>query len=152
MRDQLEGPEHWLATPGAFRKIGSLAPRLVKTGLIGGPYENAFGDRFIGGPALSRIHRPRRGRWRKASPLNRVLGTQSLKSDRTKGGIDMLRSSTTEQLIKNAPTPEEVRQRAYQIHIERGGFHGCDMDDLLQAERELQEKYNKYSGVVTRKK
>jgi hypothetical protein len=22
-----------------------------------------------------------------------------------------------------------------------GGFYGCDMDDLLQAERELQKKY-----------
>ena len=63
----------------------------------------------------------------------------------------MLRSSTTEQVIKNVPTPEEIRKRAYEIHIERGGFHGCDMDDLLQAERELQEKYNKNSGAVTRK-
>jgi hypothetical protein len=63
----------------------------------------------------------------------------------------MLRSSTTEQVIKNVPTPEEIRQRAYEIHIERGGFYGCDMDDLLQAERELQEKYNKNSGAVTRK-
>jgi hypothetical protein len=69
----------------------------------------------------------------------------------SKRRIDMLRSSTTEQVIKNVPTPEEIRQRAYEIHIERGGFYGCDMDDLLQAERELQEKYNKNSGAVTRK-
>ena len=53
----------------------------------------------------------------------------------------MLRSSTAEQQIQNAPTPEEIRQRAFEIHIERGGFYGCDMDDLLQAERELQKKY-----------
>ena len=53
----------------------------------------------------------------------------------------MLRSSTAEDQIKNAPTPEEIRLRAYEIHIERGGLYGCDMDDLLQAERELQEKY-----------
>lgn len=39
----------------------------------------------------------------------------------------------------NVPTPEEIRQRAYEIHIERGGIHGCDLDDWLQAERELQE-------------
>src|SRR4029077_2351173 len=78
MRDQLVGPEHWLATPGAFRKIGSLAPHLVKTGLKGGPYGHASGDRFIGGPAVSRIHRPRRGRWRKASPLNRVFRNSEL--------------------------------------------------------------------------
>src|SRR5580698_7502730 len=60
-------------------------------------------------------------------------------SDSTKGGIDMHRSSIAEQPIKNAPTPEEIRQRAYEIHIERGGLYGCDMDDLLQAERELQK-------------
>jgi hypothetical protein len=63
----------------------------------------------------------------------------------------MFHSGTAEQLNKNVPTPEEIRQRAYEIHIERGGFYGCDMDDLLQAERELQEKYNKNSGAVTRK-
>ncbi len=54
----------------------------------------------------------------------------------------MLHSETTEPLTKNVPAPEEIRQRAYEIHIERGGFYGCDMDDLLQAERELQQKYN----------
>jgi len=39
----------------------------------------------------------------------------------------------------------EIRQRAFEIHIERGGIHGCDPDDYLQAERDLQEKYNKSS-------
>jgi hypothetical protein len=53
----------------------------------------------------------------------------------------MLRSNTAEPLIQNAPTPEEIRQRAYEIHIERGGFYGCDLEDLLQAEHELRQKY-----------
>jgi hypothetical protein len=35
----------------------------------------------------------------------------------------------------------EIRQRAYEIHIERGGLFRCDMDDLLQAERVLPEKH-----------
>jgi hypothetical protein len=69
------------------------------------------------------------------------ISAQIVISDSTKGGIDMLPSSIAEQPIKNAPTPEEIRQRAYEIHIERGGLYGCDMDDLLQAERELQKKY-----------
>ena len=42
---------------------------------------------------------------------------------------------------KNAPTHEEICQRAFEIHIQRGAMHGCDLDDWLQAERELQEKY-----------
>jgi hypothetical protein len=69
------------------------------------------------------------------------LSAQIVISDSTKGGIDMLRSSTAEQQIQNAPTPGEIRQRAFEIHIERGGFYGCDLDDWLQAERELQQKY-----------
>jgi hypothetical protein len=38
------------------------------------------------------------------------------------------------------PNPEEIRLRAFEIHIERGGIYGCDLDDWLQAERELQQK------------
>jgi hypothetical protein len=56
------------------------------------------------------------------------------------GGTDMPQLDTARQVAKNAPTPEEIRQRAYEIHIERGGIHGCDLDDWLQAEGELQQK------------
>jgi hypothetical protein len=42
---------------------------------------------------------------------------------------------------KNGPSSAEIRQRAFEIHIERGGIHGCDLDDWLEAERELQQKY-----------
>jgi hypothetical protein len=38
------------------------------------------------------------------------------------------------------PNPEEIRLRAFEIHIERGGIHGCDLVDWLQAEKELTEK------------
>jgi hypothetical protein len=56
-----------------------------------------------------------------------------------------IRSDFAEEGSKNGPTPAEIRQRAFEIHIERGGIHGCDLDDYLQAERELQEKYNQSS-------
>jgi len=42
---------------------------------------------------------------------------------------------------RNGPSPVEIRQRAFEIHIERGGIHGCDLDDWMQAERELEQKY-----------
>ncbi len=35
------------------------------------------------------------------------------------------------------PTEEQVRVRAYQVYLERGGQHGHDTDDWLQAEYEL---------------
>jgi hypothetical protein len=53
---------------------------------------------------------------------------------------------------KNGPSSEEIRQRAFEIHIERGGIHGCDLDDWLQAERELQEKLNKSNDGGPKKK
>jgi hypothetical protein len=56
-----------------------------------------------------------------------------------------LRKEITNMLAEEAknsgPSPAEIRRRAFEIHIERGGIHGCDVDDWLQAERELQEKY-----------
>jgi hypothetical protein len=37
------------------------------------------------------------------------------------------------------PVPEgEIRHRAYELYLERGEQPGCDLDDWLQAERELQ--------------
>jgi Protein of unknown function (DUF2934) len=35
------------------------------------------------------------------------------------------------------PTEEEVRLRAYQRYLERGAAHGGDVDDWIEAEREL---------------
>jgi hypothetical protein len=35
------------------------------------------------------------------------------------------------------PTKAEVARRAHEIYMARGGSHGCDLDDWLQAEREL---------------
>lgn len=53
----------------------------------------------------------------------------------------VFQSDIAEAGSKNSPSPEEIRKRAYEIHIERGGIHGCDLDDWLQAEHELQKKY-----------
>jgi hypothetical protein len=35
------------------------------------------------------------------------------------------------------PTAEDIARRAYAIYQERGGIDGADLDDWLQAEREL---------------
>ena len=37
------------------------------------------------------------------------------------------------------PTHQEIAARAYQIFLERGGQHGYDRDDWLQAEYELMQ-------------
>jgi hypothetical protein len=52
-------------------------------------------------------------------------------------------SDVQEERGKNVPTLDEIRRRALEIHIERGG-QGYDLDEYLdewlQAERELREK------------
>ncbi|HYX92558.1 MAG TPA: DUF2934 domain-containing protein [Myxococcaceae bacterium] len=40
-------------------------------------------------------------------------------------------------LAQPRPTHEEIARRAYEIFVARGGEHGHDVDDWLQAEREL---------------
>ena len=45
------------------------------------------------------------------------------------------------QIAEGHPTREEIELRAYEIYIERGGGHGQEMEDWVQAERELVEKY-----------
>jgi hypothetical protein len=39
------------------------------------------------------------------------------------------------------PSLDEIAERAYQIYQRRGGIHGNDMDDWLEAERQLREEH-----------
>ena len=64
----------------------------------------------------------------------------------------ILRSDVTEESRNDKPSLTEIRERAFEIHIERGGIHGCDLDDWLRAERELQEKYNESNDGRPKKK
>jgi hypothetical protein len=41
------------------------------------------------------------------------------------------------QASQTRPTPEEIRQRAYEIYDSRHGAPGDELEDWLQAEREL---------------
>jgi hypothetical protein len=38
------------------------------------------------------------------------------------------------------PSEEDIRARAYQKFLERGGAHGSHLDDWVSAERELRDK------------
>ena len=43
--------------------------------------------------------------------------------------------------LAGIPSVEQIRQRAYEIYLERGGVHGSDEDDWLEAERVLASKH-----------
>ena len=53
-----------------------------------------------------------------------------------------IQSGSAQTWLASAPTPEEIRQRAYELHVERGCVHGRDQDDWLRAEQELMEKHH----------
>ena len=46
----------------------------------------------------------------------------------------------TEAKVRRIPASEEIKIRAYEIYLARGASHGADLDDWLQAERELKSK------------
>jgi hypothetical protein len=48
--------------------------------------------------------------------------------------------STADDRPSADPTVDDIRQRAYQRYLERGGNHGQHFDDWLEAERELRSK------------
>jgi len=59
---------------------------------------------------------------------------------------DSGKASTSESIsevrtkqVARTPTDEEIRLRAYEIYLQRGGIHGFDEDDWLGAERELSD-------------
>ena len=77
------------------------------------------------------------GRW--SSPVRRSHNLPGKSCERTR--ICLYAQKNPREIPH--PTREEIELRAYQIYVERGGAQGHDLDDWLQAERELIEKYAK---------
>lgn len=50
---------------------------------------------------------------------------------------------------QNKPTHDEIRIRAYQIYLTRGGDHGLDEQDWFQAELELLAELNPKAASAT---
>ena len=74
------------------------------------------------------------------------LGDQAANAENT--GPSRIRPDVPEERGKKVPTLDEIHRRALEIHVEHGD-HSYDLDEYLdewlQAERELQEKYNQSS-------
>jgi hypothetical protein len=49
-----------------------------------------------------------------------------------------LQPETAEVPVRNSASDEEIRRRAYEIYLERDEQPGGELDDWLQAERELE--------------
>ena len=51
---------------------------------------------------------------------------------------DPIQSQAEGTSANHTPSHDEIRLRAYEIHLERVGLPGNELDDWLQAERELE--------------
>ena len=60
--------------------------------------------------------------------------------DMTKKMREAVKADAEQLSVGDEPTYEQICARAYEIHIERGGEHGRDTEDWLQAERELKQR------------
>jgi hypothetical protein len=49
-----------------------------------------------------------------------------------------VQSHTEDTSANHAPNHDEVRRRAYEIYLERGGLPGQELEDWFQAEREIE--------------
>ena len=52
----------------------------------------------------------------------------------------ILSAGMTRERSSLQPTADEIAARAYEIFVERGATHGNELEDWLQAERELTER------------
>jgi Protein of unknown function (DUF2934) len=43
-------------------------------------------------------------------------------------------------VLGSEPTDDDIRRRAYERYLERGGEHGMDFEDWLAAERDLRSR------------
>jgi hypothetical protein len=64
-------------------------------------------------------------------------GVERSEGDSTTAQPVSANQSRASKPIGSGPSVEDIRARAYQRYIERGGDHGTDFEDWLAAEREL---------------
>jgi hypothetical protein len=51
--------------------------------------------------------------------------------------LEAMRTGSASRSMGSEPSEEDIRLRAYHRYLERGGGHGMDFEDWLEAEREL---------------
>ena len=87
---------------------------------------------------MSQSPKPRKRATRKTAGKNPMAKTStSTKSASPAGGKTARKPRSTAKRPEPAPSYEQIRDRAYFIFLERGATHGNEMEDWLQAEREL---------------
>ena len=60
-----------------------------------------------------------------------------------------MKSNLVRPSHSQTPTEEEIRDYAYHLFVQRGGVHGYDIDDWLEAESALRENIRKAQARTT---
>ena len=83
--------------------------------------------------------KPRRSRAVAAAPEDTIGAYPGIERSEGDGAIARAVSNPSPLSAANGagPSDEDIRARAYQRYLERGGSHGTDFEDWLAAEREL---------------
>ncbi len=76
-----------------------------------------------------------------------VTKTNSMENIRSLQTTGQSLATATPLAEHDAPTREEIEHRAYEIYIARGGEYGHDLEDWIQAERELLERRGKTTSA-----
>ena len=53
--------------------------------------------------------------------------------------VIVMKQSNPARSQRRRPANEDIAKRAYEIFLARGSSHGSDLEDWLQAERELRQ-------------
>ena len=88
-----------------------------------------------GGTAAPTTPGRTRSRATSSPPETFARGKEQATEEQSEANDTEARSRT----VHAGPNDEEIRMRAYQRYIERGGGHGMDFDDWVEAERELKK-------------
>ena len=66
-----------------------------------------------------------------------ALQSKSKRTETLEVGANSIQSHAVDSSANNAANHDAIRLRAYEIYLERASLPGNDLDDWLQAEREL---------------
>jgi hypothetical protein len=82
----------------------------------------------------------RRTRAGGAASRSQAQATAAAAAEEAGARVDVSEAENRSISMGSSPSEEDIRLRAYQRYLERGGGHGMDFEDWLEAERELKKE------------
>jgi hypothetical protein len=108
------------------------------------PNRSSAEDGGISTPPQPKARRSRAAATQPASEPDMIAadpGVQSSENNTTNIPSEAGDDAPLESMsMGSEPSEEDIRLRAYQRYLERGGGHGMDFEDWLEAERELKQQ------------